>query len=85
MDPSDSESKRAVAVFGRVLVIAIGLTMVGFGVNYLRIGLQPAPSESFSQLDVVTGGFLIALGSLVVLGALISLVWRLSRHYGSDR
>ncbi len=73
------------AVFARVLVIAIGLTIVGFGLDSLRIGQQSTGSESFGQLDVFSGAILIALGSLVVLGALTSLAWRLSSYYDSDR
>lgn len=82
--PADLESNSAVAVFGRVLFIAIGLTIVGYGIDSVLTGLRSTGSESFGQLDVASGWILIAIGSLVTLAALISLAWRLSSYYDPD-
>ena len=78
-------------VFGRLVFIAIGLTVVGIGVDCLLIGLRSTGSESFGQFGAVSGGILIAIGSLVVKGTslvvqgtLISLAWRLSSYYDPD-
>lgn len=84
MDSTVSESNRTVAVFGRLVFIAIGLTIVGFGVNGVLVGEQSAESDAGGGLGVPIGGILIAIGSLVVLGALISLAWRLSSYYDPD-